>query len=115
MTAQDIVDYCQKKEGAFLCFPFREVPVCFKIGKMIFCELYPDDNDFKVTLRCDKETALILREKYPGDVIRGYYCPPVQQPYKNTVYLNRSVPDNEIYVMIDTSYLNAKNKQKMKG
>ena len=31
---------------------------------------------------------------YPKKVVRGYHCPPVQQPYWNTIFLN-DFPDEE--------------------
>jgi tRNA modification GTPase len=32
---------------------------------------------------------------YPGKVVRGYHCPPVQQPYWNTIFLD-DFPDEEL-------------------
>ena len=40
---------------------------------------------------------------YQGKVVRGYYCPPVQQPYWNTIYLN-DFPDEELLNMVDHAY-----------
>lgn len=40
---------------------------------------------------------------YPQKVVRGYHCPPVQQPYWNTVHLN-DFPDVELLNMIDHAY-----------
>ena len=40
---------------------------------------------------------------YPGKVVRGYYCPPVQQPYWNTIYLE-DFPEDELLNMIDLAY-----------
>ena len=37
-------------------------------------------------------------------MVRGYHCPPAQQPYNNTVYLDGDVQEEEIYRMIDRSY-----------
>ena len=34
----------------------------------------------------------------------GYHCPPVQQPYFNTVDLTADIPDSELTAMIDRSY-----------
>ena len=42
-------------------------------------------------------------QEYPGKVARGYHCPPVQQPYWNTVYLE-DFPDEELLNMIDLAY-----------
>ena len=38
-----------------------------------------------------------------GKVVRGYHCPPVQQPYWNTIYLD-DFPDGELLNMIDHAY-----------
>ena len=35
---------------------------------------------------------------------RGYHCPPIQQPYFNTVDLSGSIPYDELIDMIDNSY-----------
>ena len=43
------------------------------------------------------------RMVYPEKVVRGYHCPPVQQPYWNTVYLS-DFPDEELLNMIDHAY-----------
>jgi predicted DNA-binding protein (MmcQ/YjbR family) len=44
------------------------------------------------------------RKQYPGTVVRGYHCPPVQQPYWNTIHMNGTVPDEELRIMIDHAY-----------
>ena len=36
-------------------------------------------------------------------VVRGYHCPPVQQPYWNTIYLD-DFPEDELLNMIDHAY-----------
>ena len=41
---------------------------------------------------------------YPGAVTRGYYCPPIQRPYFNTVTLDGTVPDDVLAEMIDSAY-----------
>ena len=40
---------------------------------------------------------------YLEKVVRGYHCPPVQQLYWNTVYLE-DFPDEELLNMIDLAY-----------
>ena len=44
------------------------------------------------------------RHLYPGAVVRDYHCPPVQQPYFNTVSLDGTVPDEVLLEMIEHSY-----------
>ena len=36
-------------------------------------------------------------------MLRDYHCPPVQQPYWNTIYLDK-IPDDELLNMIDQAY-----------
>ena len=57
-----------------------------------------------VTLNCDMMTGEFYRRVYPEAVTRGYHCPPVQQPYFNTINLEKDVTDEELLKMIDHSY-----------
>ena len=41
---------------------------------------------------------------FPRVIVRGYHCPPVQQPYFNTLPLDGRVPDDLILEMIEHSY-----------
>ncbi len=102
MNAQDVIDYCQRKPGAYLNTPFGAEPLCARIGKRIFAEIY----FFKpwVTLKCEPVYGMAMRQAYPENVRRGYYCPPIQQPYANTVTLDSGVPDDVLLEMIDHSY-----------
>jgi predicted DNA-binding protein (MmcQ/YjbR family) len=49
-------------------------------------------------------TGDFYRSVYPGTVTRGYHCPPVQQPYFNTITLEGTVPDDILIEMIEHSY-----------
>lgn len=62
--------------GAYIDFPFGDIPICIKVNKEIFAQLYPNKNDYKITLNCDRITAEFYRSQYPNIVVRGYYCPP---------------------------------------
>ena len=110
MTTDEIIDYCLSKSSAYIAFPFGELPICVKVGNRLFAQIYPKTEDNKITLNCDKMTGIVFRNKYPGTVVRGYHCPPIQQPYFNTVYLNGEVPDDEIKAMIDHAYLTVVGK-----
>ena len=99
MTAAEIERYCLAKPGAYRDLPFGEVPVCFKVGGRIFAQLYPD----KITLKCTAFSGEAFRAAYPGIVVRGYHCPPVQQPYWNTIDLER-FPHGELPMMMDHAY-----------
>ncbi len=103
MTPETIKTYCQMKHKACETYPFGDVPICYKLNGKIFAQLYPYEYDYKITLKCTAEAGEFYRMVYPGKVVRGYHCPPVQQPYWNTVYLD-DFPDEELLNMIDLAY-----------
>ena len=108
MTPDEILDYCMRKPGVYLDWPFGPIPICARLQagdrRPILVQLYPLADDYKVTIRCDPREALFYRDKYPDAVKRGYYCPPNQQPYWNTVSLRGPVPDEELRHMLDHAY-----------
>ena len=104
MTINEIIDYCLLKDSAYLDFPFGDIPICVKVANRLFAQIYPKPVDYKITLNCDRITGELYRNLYPDTVVRGYHCPPIQQPYFNTVYLNNEVSDDELKAMIDHSY-----------
>ena len=79
--------------------PFGQWPVCYKVAGKIFAQIYPD----KITLKCTAFSGEAFRNAWPGIVVRGYHCPPVQQPYWNTIDLSR-FPEEQLPMMIDHAY-----------
>lgn len=82
---------------------FGDIPICYKLNGKIFAQLYPYEWDYKITLKCTADAGEFYRMAYPHKVVRGYHCPPAQQPYWNTVYLE-DFPDEELLNMIDFAY-----------
>ena len=76
------------------------MPICYKLNGKIFAQIYPYEYDYKITLKCTVDAGQFFRMVYPQKVVRGYHCPPVQQPYWNTIYLD-DFPDDELLNMID--------------
>ena len=103
MLVEDIRKYCLSKHKTYEEYPFGDIPICYKLNNKIFAQLYPNEWDYKITLKCTAEMGQFYREVYSGKVVRGYHCPPVQQPYWNTVDLN-DFPDDELLNMIDHAY-----------
>ena len=99
MELYEIKEYCRNKAGAFETFPFGDWPICYKAGGKIFAQVYSD----KITLKCTRFAGELFRAQYPGVVVRGYHCPPVQQPYWNTIDLTQ-FPEDEVPHMIDLAY-----------
>ena len=99
MDQAAIMEYCLSKPGSCEALPFGPWPICYKVGGKIFAQLYED----KLTLKCTAFQGQLFRQAYPGVVVRGYHCPPVQQPYWNTIDLAR-FPHHELPHMIDLAY-----------
>jgi len=109
MTSQQILDYCLAKPGAYLDFPFGPEVFIIKVkspssGARIFAQIFLLKGEPCATFNCDMPTGALYRGAYPGVVTRGHHCPPVQQPYFNTVRLDGGVPDDMLLHMIDHSY-----------
>ena len=85
---QEIHDYCMAKPCAYETRPFGEYPICYRLAGKIFAQLTPKEDWFKVTLKTNPDAADFYRRAYPDVVVRGYHCPPVQQPYWNTIDLD---------------------------
>ena len=87
------------KKGVTEGFPFGEDTLVFKRGKKIFA-LANLDGDLSINLKCDPGYAIELREKYPT-VTPGYH---MNKKHWNTVIIDGSIADNEIFSWIDHSY-----------
>lgn len=109
MTSDEIFRYCLKKPGAFLDYPFGPDFTVIKVKSKhgparIFTQLFTLKGEAKATFNCDLITGDFYRTTYPGTVTRGYHCPPIQQPYFNTVSLDGTMPDDVLIDMIDHAY-----------
>lgn len=99
MDLEAIKAYCLAKPKAYEDHPFGDWPICIKVHKKIFAQIYPD----KLTLKCTAFSGEAFRQAYPGVVVRGYHCPPDQQPYWNTIDLAH-FPHEELPMMIDHAF-----------
>jgi Uncharacterized protein conserved in bacteria len=92
-------DYCISKKGSTETFPFGDDTLVFKVKEKIFA-LVNLDGDLSINLKCDPVLAIDLRERY-SSVIPGYH---MNKKHWNTVLLDGSVPDKEVFSWIDHSY-----------
>lgn len=110
MTPQEVIGYCLQKTGATLDFPFGPDVTVVKVGQAtgrsgrIFAQVFRLKGADTLTLCCTEKMGFVYRGLFPEIVVRGYHCPPVQQPYFNTLPLDGRVPDDTLVEMIDHSY-----------
>jgi predicted DNA-binding protein (MmcQ/YjbR family) len=99
MDVESLREYCISKENVTEGFPFGEDTLVFKRDGKIFA-LVNLAGDLSINLKCEPGYALELRERYPS-VTPGYH---MNKKHWNTVLIDGSVPDREIFSWIDHSY-----------
>jgi predicted DNA-binding protein (MmcQ/YjbR family) len=100
MDIEFIRDYCLKKRKVKEELPFGPQTLVFKVAGKMFLACSLDETPLRLSVKCDPELAIELREKYT-DVIPGYH---LNKKMWNTIYLTGSIPQKEILTMIDHSY-----------
>lgn len=107
---KNIIEYCLKKKGATKDNPFGPDPLVIKIAGKMFALIFEDKGDnFLLNLKCDPVIAENLREQH--ETVRpGYH---MNKKHWNTITIDGSLPEPDVFVMIDHSYdLVAKNLPK---
>ena len=99
MNIEILREYCISKADVTEGFPFGEDTLVFKVNSKIFA-LVNLDGDLSLNLKCDPAFAIELREKY-SSVLPGYH---MNKKHWNTVLLDGSIPDAEVFSWIDHSY-----------
>ena len=99
MNIETIREFCIAKKGASEGFPFGEDTLVFKAGEKIFA-LVNLDGDLSINLKCDPVFAIELRERH-SSVTPGYH---MNKKHWNTIYLDGTIPDKEVFSWIDHSY-----------
>ena len=107
MTMQQLMNTALDMPAACAENPFGAESVCIRIGPHgpIFLNLMPCNN--WASFRCEAEMGMVWRTQFPGTVRRGWHCPPVHQPYNNTVTMDGTVPDDVLLAMLEHSYARA--------
>lgn len=99
MNIEILREYCISKRNVTEGFPFGDDTLVFKAGGRIFA-LVNLEGDLSINLKCDPALAIELRERH-SSVMPGYH---MNKKHWNTVYIDGSVPDKEIFSWIDHSY-----------
>ena len=92
MTHKDFDEYLLSYPNTWLDFPFGE-------GKL-FAIITDDSKPLRISLKCDPQLALNLREKYES-IVPGYH---LNKKHWNTVIYTGQLSDDEIKDLIRHSY-----------
>ena len=93
-------EYCLSKPRATEGTPFGADVLVFKLGGKMFALAALDEMPTTVNLKCDRDWALDLRDRYE-QVRPGYH---MNKKHWNMVEIDTGIPDAELRKMIDHSY-----------
>ena len=86
--------------NAELDYPFGKEVAVYKTGEKMFALIQEGPDPVRLSLKCDPQLALNLREKYET-VLPGYH---LNKKHWNTVILTGQLPIEEIEGLVRHSY-----------
>lgn len=100
MNHEAIREYCLSKPAVTEGFPFNDTALVFKVAGKMFAVLDLSEDERGITLKCDPEMAIELRERYPEVTAAWHF----NKKHWNGVDLRGAVSDRELIKWIDHSY-----------
>lgn len=104
MTHKEIEEFLLQQPKVWLDYPFGEDVAVYKYGDKpegkIVAIIAEKSKPLRVSLKCDPQLAVLLREKYET-VIPGYH---LNKKHWNTIICTGQVPDEEIIDFARLSY-----------
>ena len=100
MNIEELREYCISKKAVTEDFPFDDVSLVLKVGGKMFALISLDEMPHRISLKCDPEYALELREQYPA-VQPAYHF---NKKHWNMVILDGSISEKNLKLWIDHSY-----------
>jgi predicted DNA-binding protein (MmcQ/YjbR family) len=100
MHGAELRRWCLAQAGAVEDFPFGPATSVFKVGGRIFALSALDRTPLEVSVKCEPELAVDLRDSY-GAIRPGYH---LNKRHWNTVTLDGSLPDQLVRELIEDSY-----------
>ena len=99
MNIEELREYCLSVKGASECLPFDEYSLVFKVLNKMFALLPLDGELLSVSIKCNPEKAIELREHYNA-IEPAYHF---NKKYWNTIYPNRDMEDEDVKKWINHS------------
>jgi predicted DNA-binding protein (MmcQ/YjbR family) len=100
MNIEEIRDYCLSKPAVTEGFPFNDTALVFKVAGKMFALLDLSEEARGITLKCDPERAVELREQHQ-EVTPAWHF---NKQHWNGVNLQGSINNNQLKEWIDHSY-----------
>ena len=100
MNVEELREYCLSLKGTTECFPFDDLTFVLKVQGKMFALIPLSTTETSISLKCDPELAITLREEYEA-VVPAYHF---NKKHWNTVYIDNRLTRNLICEWIDHSY-----------
>jgi predicted DNA-binding protein (MmcQ/YjbR family) len=100
VDASGLREWCLQQPGAIEDFPFGPEPSVFKVAGKIFALSSLEHTPLKVSVKCEPELAVGLRESHPA-IRAGYH---LNKRHWNTITLDGSLSDQVVRDLIEDSY-----------
>jgi len=100
MTHKQLEEIILAMPGSRLEYPFGEGTAVYKTGEKIFAIIQEDSNPLRVSLKCDPQLAVVLREKYET-VVPGFH---LNKKHWNTIICSGQLSVDEIKDLVVHSY-----------
>jgi len=84
MNIEELREYCLSLKGTTECFPFDDVTLVLKVQGKMFALIPLSSTETSISLKCDPELAISLREEYEA-VVPAYHF---NKKHWNTVYID---------------------------
>lgn len=105
MTISELLQYCMAKPGAEQSVHNDWKATQIKVEDVLFAMVKEVENRPAVSLKTSPELAELLRQQH-SDVRPSRH---LNKAHWSTVYLDGSLPDSQIYYLVDASYQQAVN------
>lgn len=108
MTHKELEDHLLSFPGAWLDYPFGEGTAVYKVGhkdvpgqdEKMFALVTEGETPIRVSLKCDPQLAVMLREKYE-EIQPGYH---LNKKHWNTIICTGQLTNDEIKDLARLSY-----------
>lgn len=100
MDVESFRRYCLSKKAVTEEFPFGPDTLVFKVLNKMFALSGLENAPFQVSLKCDPERALELRDEYPDHISGAYH---MNKKHWNSLY-PEALPPQLVRELTDHSY-----------
>ena len=100
MHIEQFREFCLDKKGVSESFPFNEDALVFKVLNKMFALTSLSSEEFKVSLKCDPNKALLLRDEYES-IIPAFH---MNKKHWNAVNVETLYNDNLFIELVNHSY-----------